>query len=279
MVRLSLNTGSYFISMTSIFLIGVMIQIIIPLANAQEDICDICLSDPSTCPPECMDTTDDTQTSGLCGNGICEENEKTTCPQDCPSQEECVEYWVCTEWSACDDGVQTRYCVDNNKCGTTNNKPSETRACEASLNQQTGESSDTSSIGTSDTSQDLNEQTTQQSGKEMQTQNREAGTPYGESGAKQSGGVSKLLLFAISITLVFVGIAAYYLISKKKSERKAGMNPEKEIGNADLASLDEWIMSALERGYSAESIEQALISHGWDSEVVRERISKLTGKY
>ena len=42
----------------------------------------------------------------------------------------CTEDWTCTGWSDCIDGTQTRICTDNNNCGTTLNKPSESQACE-----------------------------------------------------------------------------------------------------------------------------------------------------
>ncbi|MEM7825446.1 MAG: NosD domain-containing protein, partial [Candidatus Aenigmatarchaeota archaeon] len=45
----------------------------------------------------------------------------------------CTEDWVCTEWSECIEGKQTRVCTDKNKCGTVANKPEEERACEEKL--------------------------------------------------------------------------------------------------------------------------------------------------
>ncbi len=42
---------------------------------------------------------------------------------------ECVERWVCTEWSSCKDGMQTRSCEDVNNCGTDLNKPLEVQPC------------------------------------------------------------------------------------------------------------------------------------------------------
>ncbi|MBI5148955.1 hypothetical protein HZA33_04720, partial [Candidatus Pacearchaeota archaeon] len=41
----------------------------------------------------------------------------------------CVENWQCTSWSTCINKTQTRTCTDLNSCGTTNNKPTETRRC------------------------------------------------------------------------------------------------------------------------------------------------------
>ncbi len=44
-------------------------------------------------------------------------------------QATCTESWSCTAWSTCENGTQTRTCTDNNDCGTTNNKPTETQTC------------------------------------------------------------------------------------------------------------------------------------------------------
>lgn len=42
----------------------------------------------------------------------------------------CVENWRCSEWSVCPVyEIQTRRCWDENNCGTTFNKPPETRTC------------------------------------------------------------------------------------------------------------------------------------------------------
>ena len=44
----------------------------------------------------------------------------------------CQERWVCTEWSECKDGIQTRTCTDENNCGTDLNKPLESQPCSTS---------------------------------------------------------------------------------------------------------------------------------------------------
>jgi len=44
-------------------------------------------------------------------------------------EEECTESWSCTSYSACVGGTQTRTCTDANSCGTTVNKPAESRDC------------------------------------------------------------------------------------------------------------------------------------------------------
>ena len=47
--------------------------------------------------------------------------------------ETCTESWSCTDWSSCSGGTQTRTCTDANNCGTTVNKPAESRSCTVSL--------------------------------------------------------------------------------------------------------------------------------------------------
>ena len=72
-----------------------------------------------------------------CGDNICNGNETTmSCPGDCgeetqlppggggPSssgsasipKKECVQDWVCGEWSKCESSIKTRTCRDTNQC-------------------------------------------------------------------------------------------------------------------------------------------------------------------
>jgi len=41
----------------------------------------------------------------------------------------CIEDWQCGSWSICSNNLQTRTCVDANRCGTILNKPSLTQSC------------------------------------------------------------------------------------------------------------------------------------------------------
>lgn len=41
----------------------------------------------------------------------------------------CEENWNCTEWSQCLNGTQYRTCIDENECGTQEEKPSEKKDC------------------------------------------------------------------------------------------------------------------------------------------------------
>jgi hypothetical protein len=46
------------------------------------------------------------------------------------AEPECVEDWVCADWSDCVDGAQSRVCVDTNDCGTTEEMPELEQECE-----------------------------------------------------------------------------------------------------------------------------------------------------
>jgi hypothetical protein len=50
--------------------------------------------------------------------------------QQPPGQTYCEEYWICTDWSECIEGMQTRECADANNCGTEKYKPVEERSCQ-----------------------------------------------------------------------------------------------------------------------------------------------------
>jgi len=47
--------------------------------------------------------------------------------------EQCIEEWDCTNWTDCEEGLQTRDCTDLTDCGTERNKPDETQECELLL--------------------------------------------------------------------------------------------------------------------------------------------------
>ena len=68
-------------------------------------------------------------------NNVTTENLTTTV------KETCEEKWVCTDWSRCVDGIQTRKCIDQNSCGTDVKKPMESQPCnenESTMNSPVG---------------------------------------------------------------------------------------------------------------------------------------------
>jgi len=44
-------------------------------------------------------------------------------------EQTCHERWLCSDWSACENGIQTRTCTDQNECGTNNNEPFTSQPC------------------------------------------------------------------------------------------------------------------------------------------------------
>lgn len=66
-------------------------------------------------------------------------NNQTTTPT--VTTQGCQEKWVCSAWSACQNGVQTRTCNDENKCGTNNKEPFSSQPCSAEERKQSGPSS------------------------------------------------------------------------------------------------------------------------------------------
>jgi len=46
----------------------------------------------------------------------------------------CTSNWNCGDWSVCSNNQQTRTCSDSNSCGTTTNKPAETKSCSTTGN-------------------------------------------------------------------------------------------------------------------------------------------------
>lgn len=50
-------------------------------------------------------------------------------PPQNPVQETCVESWSCSDWSECIENIQTRNCIDDNLCGTEENKTEESQSC------------------------------------------------------------------------------------------------------------------------------------------------------
>lgn len=51
-----------------------------------------------------------------------------------PIKSGCEESWICTDWSACENDVQTRRCVDKNACDTSFSEPEEVRKCTSATN-------------------------------------------------------------------------------------------------------------------------------------------------
>ncbi len=87
-----------------------------------------CLTDSNLGTRTCGNFDSDTCTewgtwsSNSCGAG-------NVCSNAQCVQSTCVENWNCETWDSCVNGIQNRDCTDLNSCGTSNNKPLETKQC------------------------------------------------------------------------------------------------------------------------------------------------------
>jgi hypothetical protein len=52
---------------------------------------------------------------------------------------QCTENWICVNWSACINNMQTRICADINRCGTNASMPVIQQACSCAANWQCGD--------------------------------------------------------------------------------------------------------------------------------------------
>ncbi|MFH1400714.1 MAG: hypothetical protein ABIH41_04285 [Nanoarchaeota archaeon] len=65
-----------------------------------------------------------------CGDGICAEEDCSSCPVDCGACDTCASQWVCSDWSACTQGaLQTRECADISGCSNPDEQPEVSREC------------------------------------------------------------------------------------------------------------------------------------------------------
>lgn len=110
---------------------------------------DICISDQRLIEYFCEEDGtlgyDYYDCEGVCEDGSCVEGgtvvNKTKPAAGAATNETCMEKWECAEWENCTDSEQVRICEDLNNCGTTAEKPEETRACSESSTQQTAQPS------------------------------------------------------------------------------------------------------------------------------------------
>ncbi len=208
-----------------------------------EDPCSSCLSFPDTCPLEC--------------------NNEASSPSSQSS--DCIEYWVCSEWGECVNGVQKRYCVDNNKCGTTNNKPEEERTCEIK--------------------------------KENITYSKESTElSLSEGNAPRRNNLPLILgtiFFGLVFVLSIIGLIYYLLKTIKSNRREENMVLQQEVysdkelsyneihenstqnPSPEIIELENWISNALSSGYSDDTIVSILTQYGWSKEKIIEIINKI----
>jgi len=82
---------------------------------------------------------------GFIPSGSTEETEEET--PETAEEQPCQERWICTDWSECVDGKQTRTCEDVNKCGTDNDIPLMVQPCSSKEIEKIETPETTESIG------------------------------------------------------------------------------------------------------------------------------------
>jgi peptidoglycan/xylan/chitin deacetylase (PgdA/CDA1 family) len=80
-----------------------------------------------------VDNEDDNTTESTNTTGDSDSEDMET-----ENQEECIEDWICSGWSDCINGTQTRTCFDTNDCGTVFNTTEESQECEEEASIMTG---------------------------------------------------------------------------------------------------------------------------------------------
>jgi len=89
----------------------------------------LCILDFSGCYNETTTTDNTNENTGTNNKGGSPSGGSSPTTTNNNEIEECIIYWECEEWGKCDNGTQTRVCVDLNACGTDEMKPSEERDC------------------------------------------------------------------------------------------------------------------------------------------------------
>ncbi len=74
-----------------------------------------------------------------------DEDEPVVTTDESEEDKGCIETWVCSSWSKCENSIQTRECFDKNDCGTEVNTPFESQPCSL-VEEQIKESSQQSGL-------------------------------------------------------------------------------------------------------------------------------------
>ena len=173
----------------------------------------------------------------------------------------CLESWVCSEWSACDNGGQIRTCEDEHNCGTGVSVPKEKKLCDDTQDYgyfpaSTGgnEGGDTSS-SVSSTSEDVSASTSTTS----TTQKK----PVVE--AKKDYTFYYIGIPSLLILLIVLFIVLYHFFHK----------PKHVVMN--LNDLKEWVRKEKEAGSSIDDIRSILSQHtGWSEDELQMAFGELS---
>ena len=148
----------------------------------------------------------------------------------------CSPNYYCSTWSACLNDIQTRDCVDLNSCSGLNSR-TDTRNCIAGQLPETTETT-------------ILEQKT--------------------SDIIESYSIISLVIITIALLLFIILLVVATILSRKHGK------PKETIKQSQTRSdLLRYIKQALDRGYSPEQIEEALVKAGWPKEMIQSGFKEL----
>lgn len=130
----------------------------------------------------------------------------------------CVPSWICTDWSECGNGIQTRICKDANNCGITSNKPPESQNC--SLPSRPAENQSNQTANQTQASPRISEEITQATG---------AAAPVTGNGTTITGLVFAAFSNPLAAAAAVFGIAVLSLAAAKKFSGKKSRKRTKKL--------------------------------------------------
>ncbi len=150
----------------------------------------------------------------------------------------CSPSYYCSTWSACTNGVQTRDCTDLNSCYSIYSR-TDTRDCIA------GQLPDTTEETT------ILEQKTED--------------------IIESYSIISLVIITLALLLFIVLLVVATILARKHGKPK-----ETTKQSQTKSDLFRYMKQALDRGYSPEQIEEALIKAGWPKDMIQSGFKEVT---
>ena len=208
----------------------------------------------------------------------------------------CIESWVCGQYTNCQQGLQTRSCIDQNACGTQTTKPITQQQCsctedwnckpftDCSAGTQTRYCVDNAQCGT-ETTKPATSQSCASCADSTQNQGEQGidcGGPCQTACAHleqptttSTTALPILWLSLFSIVLAIVLITAAVLISHHMSAINRARKELTELPPEYMQKLVDYIRKDLSLGFTRNAIEQALLNEGWSRHNIAEAYSRI----